>query len=1787
MPSTDLVPTADEQELLDVLVTYEPERFQHRLSLIRAACASQASNALLAIALLAADDAPARMAYASLAAGCESLPDEPATLESVRALVPCTMSDAGERATGAESAAAPSSPVSEVVYAAWDDADATLEVLETLITDAPQVGTSLATVAGDVAAATVDLAMSTVLARTIEWVNSASAFLPDGGSLTDVAAVLRRDAEVRREEAARRDVELTELRELLEAVRSFEDSGKSNFADNLLRGSGFERVEDLIARVAEASGEALPETQRPIDDRVDAQEDQALAQDAPGPEDVTAPAVGPVPASEPEGQVVRESQPGPEPEPDPALEAEADFATEPRQDPGDGAVETPTRARLEASGAEADPAALSPWDDGTIASLIMQGRDALAALVAEAEGVEPEKAAALRLFTGAFQCSDATLLDGDLASLDLTPDQRDALDPDGARVFLAAVARIAMTFGFSPFGPLDDLVIRARVTDHPAEQVMGEVAMLAKTEYRHQQLSDDAFVTPDDWAALAARAEELRQQLGSPNVINYQRAARILRHLVRDENELGRGLSAVARGAKAAADEAGARPQDWAEIRSLRDELRDPGRTERMVADADRVVHTPQKHREPIKHAAQRRLRDLLDTVADTLDDALGLAARTSIPPRGAGQASTNRLMAALNAYSQTPNELVGDAALDRIVQWLLNPSPARGGADVPVRVLIENEMDPIYEIPRDADGHPIHGPTRKDLKTLIAGRNPADIIVGYARLGNDAASAAFRVRMNVTLDAAAEEVAARARVDLQSRRRQAIDDVDRTIGRLRSLNDDDRARQLLARLGKFRTEPENRRSDLALEAIRTIAAEAESRLEEIRRNLRTQLAEVGDEEARGRIEALLASDNEPLALEFISRYMTGRPLPEVPALGGDDFAEFYPRVVQLAEKATAPGTDTVRVVRRALGTGGEPATPVLERGLRAWEALGAQKRGRGSSSTDDYLSQVLRMIGLVPRPNTQPRDITKRKNAGVATWEVAATPIDRSYVPEFGTQTNGRFYVTVIWDAPSAKRVLETLEPAWSTRANVILYFGTLPVEQRRLLRRACAAQRMSPLVIDDAVVAWLTTRSEQGWRITQRVTLPFTAVNPFTPFARGEVPDEMFVGREQEQADIIDPTGPMFVYGGRQLGKSALLRKVERRWRAERTRQGDEGNDSAPLAIYLDLNAEGVAGVPDNLWPVLGRRLVDDGIATASTRWTAETTVRAISAWLSGDTGRQLLLLLDESDAFLTADSLSSHGTGEPFPALQRLKGLMQESAGRFKTVFAGLHQVQRFYGMRNHPTGHGGREILVGPLQPTDAADLLRNPLHALGYRFESDEALWRLLLVTNYQASLIQIMGEALIRHMLERYRAPEDGVRVTVTDRDVDDVFAKRDVRTSIEERFRWTIRLDNRYFVIALVIALRTLDGVPGEGFSADQIREDCEVYWPAGFDRSVLSAPEYRRYLSEMVGLGVLYESGAGVRAEYGLSNQAILGLLGTREDLEADLADCESLEVDVEANQTMNRRLLRARDGHDLRAPLSDGELAALVNPLPGTPKKQIVIGTKALGIDRVAQAVARATEDVGVALVAIRSVSEVAEELAKKGERHVIIDLASKDVDDAAIRAVISAVPAEVGTQVTVVLDSRNYEGAASILDGWGRILLRRWSESGLKCWQDTPFVGPVDRRDLREATSGWTEFVETTVAHVNDGLQKNAALQEVSQSIADLERAQTFLEAVGIDLHVARRWTEIDMPGPWGLAEIAEILGVEDAAPIVEDLVRIDAVDETAEGWSLDPLVFAATQALTRP
>lgn len=1425
-----------------------------------------------------------------------------------------------------------------------------------------------------------------------------------------------------------------------------------------------------------------------------------------------------------------------------------------------------------------------PWATGEIAGLIGADRERLAVLMAEAYGTGEARTRMLRLFAGAYGTRAETLLvqEPDLMLDESPEDERNA---DDNRLLFAAHARLALELGFSPAGSMDRLRQAAALDGHPVGELATEIVRLTNRGFKRPLGAVALTALPDDWRVFEQSAQSKLESLRSIR-LTFQRASRIIHHLARADQPIGSALTRSSELAQLHAS--GHRPDRdaWADVESVLAILRSSQQRDRLVTEADRAVSTPQQLRNAVIATARDKLYSALDEVAGLLEEGLALRTRSE----SSGAADDPQGMADLIGLAQRapsiPGRTVGDAALQRLVDWL-RTDVVVAQPPTPLAKLIADELLPVFEIPRDSNNVPTRTvPTVDEMQTLIDGRDSPTVLTGYLSVGNIEAAHIFLARSITSRTAAIDDEFAQAEKAHARRHRELTAEIDRALDSLRSLHDDDQVRRLARELDAHRAITPGR-YDIHLSVLEEIRSDGESQLAKVRDDLRERALRIANQKESARILVLLESKDEQLAVDYLTLAEAGEALPELTPPAGDDFGEFFPRVVRVAESANGRrAIDNISEVRNFLGAPATPANRMLNQGLKSWVELAVD--GRAGQMTPGRLANVLRMLGLIPPTERWVKDLTKERYAGYATYAVKANPFDRSYVPSFGSQAHGSYNVTIVWEERSPKALLNHIETDRRTQANIILYLKTLSVEQRIELRKLTARPgfEFSPIVVDVPVIAWLSTRDEPGWRVTQRVTLPFTTLNPYTPFAGGEVPDEVFVGRESERREIIEPTGSMFVYGGRQLGKSALLRRVERGLMSDR---GDSADafEHGHIAVYLDLKSEGIgeSAEPAALWGALAPRLRRAGVLPAGTSdVTADAVASGILEWLEADQSRRLLLLMDEADNFLTLDAKAGPNQTGSFPVLQKLKGVMEQSGRRFKPVFAGLHQVQRFHSLPNTPVVHGGQDILIGPLTPVDARELVRDPLLALGYEFETPDTMWRLLRLTNYQASLIQIICESLVRHM-RTTELPLKGGRVIIRARDVDDVYAMRDVRELIAQRFRWTINLDSRYKVIALVTALRSLGSKPGERFRASDLHDECEFYWPAGFSRSTLSRSEFFRYLDEMQGLGVLHRQGED---EFGLRSPSILGLLGSRETIESELLDAsEQLEVSYQYNPAMNRRILtQDAAGVETRSPLTDSDLADLLSHAPGEPDVKVVSGTKALGLRLVTSALHKAAKDRSIRAIDVDAVT-LRDQLGGNDDAHLILDLTSADASTR--RSALHVLAASAGTHVTVVLPSADLpleNGHAN----WPVISLQRWSLEGLSSLHEFMFK----RQDLKSATGGWPGLVEKATLLVIRGAKTESALETIADELRDSTAARQFLGDAEIPLDIAKTWlawfaTEREGDGdpieltPASIEDLNTAFE-SDAGPLLDRLQTLDAVDEAPEGWMLDRVVaFAAWRA----
>ena len=586
-------------------------------------------------------------------------------------------------------------------------------------------------------------------------------------------------------------------------------------------------------------------------------------------------------------------------------------------------------------------------------------------------------------------------------------------------------------------------------------------------------------------------------------------------------------------------------------------------------------------------------------------------------------------------------------------------------------------------------------------------------------------------------------------------------------------------------------------------------------------------------------------------------------------------------------------------------------------------------------------VQRILSFIGFVVRELREARDGSQ----GGRLFELEAVPIEsRSdcILPDFGSRCQGRYNLLCLEGQPLEDEILRAANIDRRTLPLIAFFFGQMSSRRRRDLTHAIRRRPRRLLVLDDILLVYLCLQKRRLPAFFNAAS-EFCVAEPYTTTS-SQIPPEMFFGRAREIDSVFGQTGTSLVYGGRQLGKTALLNEVRRRH--NRPIQG-------VFVELIDLRHGEHLGLTrplDDIWLVIASRLQPLGIVQPGTR-KAQTIGEEIERWLDQDRARRIVLLLDEADIFLSIDA------NEGWPRVGRLKTLMEGTQRRFKVVFAGLHNVQRTSHDVNTPLAHMGSPICIGPflsdIEMRDATDMVTLPFLAMGYRFQGPDLAGRILAQSNYYPSLIQIGCQQLLKRVSGEPHPSFDPTRTPpyeIVLADIEDAYADIEVRRQIRDRFRWTLELDNRYRVIALCLALETLNqpSTAGQGHSLHELRDWSLSWWPEGFSDSK-SNDSFRSLLDEMCELGVLR---AGSDGRFMMRSPNVISLLGTEDEILTALDDAARQGPKTEFSYEAGT-FRRVYDQHSKwkRSPLTAKQESRLL--APSSHGLFVLFGTEAAGL------------------------------------------------------------------------------------------------------------------------------------------------------------------------------------------------------------------------------------------
>lgn len=491
--------------------------------------------------------------------------------------------------------------------------------------------------------------------------------------------------------------------------------------------------------------------------------------------------------------------------------------------------------------------------------------------------------------------------------------------------------------------------------------------------------------------------------------------------------------------------------------------------------------------------------------------------------------------------------------------------------------------------------------------------------------------------------------------------------------------------------------------------------------------------------------------------------------------------------------------------------------------------------------------------------------------------------------IAAFGSGAVGDgFRVVCVNGKYNADGLIEIIKHIGNSKHTLLLLDHALPLTERRRLARKSKNELGDRFFgVIDRVVMWFMIRNydeTQIQRMLIALIMPFGCYQPYVWESANVMPPEIFMGRKVEVEKIESANGVNIVYGGRQLGKSALLKKA---------RDDINFDENGNRAVYIDIKGlDYCAAARKTCNELFDQGILTEDIDTEDWYLLARAVKRRLQSEGSLPRIPYLLLLLDEADAFIESSSDVNY---MPFDAL---KDIQSVGSGRFKFVVAGLRNVVRFKreaALSNNSVLTHLQSMTVRPFGTVEARELLELPLYYLGLRFPKDKQslITLILATTNYFPGLIQMYCAKLLEAMRKKDYAgygEADTPIYDVSEEHIKKVLADAEFMDQIREKYFITLRLgdDNYYWLIALLVALLYHENGYSGGYTAEDIQKagkELQIGKIAQLSQEKLSA-----FMDELQELNVLRKPDG---THYMFTRFAFFQMMGSRSDVEDKLLE------------------------------------------------------------------------------------------------------------------------------------------------------------------------------------------------------------------------------------------------------------------------------------------------------
>ena len=485
--------------------------------------------------------------------------------------------------------------------------------------------------------------------------------------------------------------------------------------------------------------------------------------------------------------------------------------------------------------------------------------------------------------------------------------------------------------------------------------------------------------------------------------------------------------------------------------------------------------------------------------------------------------------------------------------------------------------------------------------------------------------------------------------------------------------------------------------------------------------------------------------------------------------------------------------------------------------------------------------------------------------------------------IAPFGSMIGSRgFEVICLYGATDCMSLMERIASIDGFRggARLVLIDGVLSAPERRALARKIKKANFfhTYMVLDRVLLAYLHNNYKSSIinRMLIAAGMPFSWYQPYVAESGNYMAPEMFIGRVSELRRIEEASSDQtdsvnLIYGGRQLGKTALLKKA----------LFDIEKSDGKRAVYVDLLNRDSHGAMTALY----ESLTENGILADEENpadW--EDLIGRIRRRLrqEEDSIPYLLVMLDEADDFIKDCS------GSNYAPIAEMKKLQETMPDRFKFVIAGLHDIVRFNraSALSENTGIPHlKSLAIKPFSKQEANQLLKGPLSYLGFEIEDDTQATQIIAQTNYFPGLIQLYCQKLVESVHSSdYGGFSEGETppYKVSNDLIGRVLADNHFIFEIRNKFEMTLRLEKRYYLIALLFGHMSYESFSETGYCAQDILRAAEDLSITSI--SSLNAEQVETLLAELFDLNILRMESPGT---YEFSSDNFRSILGSETDI------------------------------------------------------------------------------------------------------------------------------------------------------------------------------------------------------------------------------------------------------------------------------------------------------------